>query len=80
MLKPCLFHLLAVGIEVREAEGSWPVTRQQQIDSFRGMPEDAIEAIIGGNAVDFDGLDVAKLAPIAARIGPAKGTFQETSA
>jgi len=45
-----------------------------------GSREDEIEAIIGGNAIDFYGLDAAKLAPIAARIGPEKGTFKETSA
>ena len=39
-----------------------------------------VVAILGGNAVDFYGLDVEKLAPIAARIGPEKGIFQETSA
>jgi len=39
-----------------------------------------VVAILGGDAVDFYGLDVEKLAPIAARIGPEKGIFQETSA
>jgi hypothetical protein len=43
------------------------------------MPEDEIEAMLGGNAVEFYGLDAEKLAPNAARIGPEKGTFQETS-
>jgi predicted TIM-barrel fold metal-dependent hydrolase len=68
------------GSDYPHPEGSWPVTRQQQIDSFRGMPEEEVVAILGGNAVDFYGLDVEKLAPIAARIGPEKGIFQETSA
>lgn len=44
------------------------------------MPENEIETIIAGNAIDSYGLDAEKLAPIAARIGPEKGIFQETSA
>ncbi len=34
--------------------------------------------MLGGNAIEFYGLDAEKLAPIAARIGPGKGTFNET--
>ena len=65
------------GSDYPHPEGSWPVTRQQQVDSLHGVPENEIEAILGGNAVEFYGLDVEKLAPIAARIGPEKGTFKE---
>ena len=35
-----------------------------------------IEALLGGNAVEFYDLDAEKLAPLAARIGPEKQTFQ----
>ena len=35
-------------------------------------------AMLGGNAIEFYGLDAEKLAPTAARIGPEKGTFNET--
>src|SRR6056297_1548677 len=66
------------GSDYPHPEGSWPVTRQQQIDALHGIPEDELEAMLGGNAVEFYGLDVEKLAPIAARIGPEKGTFNET--
>ena len=65
------------GSDYPHPEGSWPVTRQQQIDSLHGIPESEIELLLGGNAIDFYGLDREKLAPIAARIGPEKGTFNE---
>ena len=67
------------GSDYPHPEGSWPVTRQQQYDSLHGLPEDEIAFLLGGNAIDFYGLDAEKLAPIAARIGPEKGTFKETS-
>jgi len=67
------------GSDYPHPEGSWPVTRQQQFDSFNGLPDDEIAAMLGGNAVDFYGLDVEKLAPLVARIGPKKETFQASS-
>ena len=72
-------HSLLWGSDYPHPEGSWPVTRQQQYDSLHGLPEDEIALLLGGNAIDFYGLDAEKLAPIAARIGPEKGTFKETS-
>jgi predicted TIM-barrel fold metal-dependent hydrolase len=71
-------HNMMWGSDYPHPEGSWPVTRQHQIDTFDGMPEHEIEAMLGGNAIEFYGLDAEKLAPIAARIGPEKGTFNET--
>ena len=65
------------GSDYPHPEGSWPVTRQQQLDSLHGIPEPEIEALLGGNAADFYGLDVEKLAPLVARIGPDKATFQQ---
>jgi hypothetical protein len=44
---------------------------------MQGIPEDEVEAMLGGNAIEFYNLDVEKLAPIAARIGPERGTFGE---
>ena len=67
------------GSDYPHPEGSWPVTRQQQFDSFNGMPEDEITAMLGGNAIEFYGLDAEKLAPLAARIGPTKESFQKPS-
>ncbi len=65
------------GSDYPHPEGSWPVTRTQQLDALHGIPEDELEAILGGNAVRFYELDPEKLAPLAARIGPEKSSFQE---
>jgi predicted TIM-barrel fold metal-dependent hydrolase len=65
------------GSDYPHPEGSWPVTRQQQLDTFHGMPEEEIEAMLGGNAVEFYGLDAEKLAPLVARIGPEKQSFRK---
>lgn len=65
------------GSDYPHPEGSWPVTRRQQLDSLHGLPDDDIEAMLGRNAVDFYRLDAEKLAPLAARIGPEKSLFQE---
>jgi predicted TIM-barrel fold metal-dependent hydrolase len=71
-------HNMMWGSDYPHPEGSWPVTHQHQMDTFDGLPGDEVEAMLGGNAIEFYGLDAEKLAPIAARIGPEKGTFNET--
>ena len=63
------------GTDYPHPEGSWPYTREQQVETFRGLPEDEIAAMLGGNAVAFYGLDAEKLTPLAARIGPEKKLF-----
>jgi hypothetical protein len=47
------------------------------IETFHGMPEGDIGAMLGDNAVDFYGLDVDKLNPIAERIGPERDWFRD---
>ena len=64
------------GSDYPHPEGSWPYTRDQMLDTFRGLPDDDIAAMLGGTAAEFYGFDVEKLAPIAARIGPEKKWFQ----
>ncbi|MDD9801211.1 MAG: amidohydrolase family protein [Deltaproteobacteria bacterium] len=64
------------GTDYPHPEGSWPHTREQMINAFCGLPEAEVAAMLGGNAAAFYGLDVEKLAPIAARIGPEKSAFQ----
>ena len=44
--------------------------------TFRGLPEDEIGQMLGGNAAEFYGVDTEKLAPLVARIGPEKSLFQ----
>jgi len=64
------------GSDYPHPEGTWPFTRNQMIDTFKGLPEDEIAAMLGGNAAEFYDFDCEKLASIAARIGPEKSAFQ----
>jgi hypothetical protein len=41
-------------------------------ETFQGLPEDEVVAMLGGNALEFYGFDSQKLAPLVARIGPEK--------
>ncbi len=63
------------GSDYPHPEGSWPVTREQMIGTFKGLPEDEVAAMLGGNAVRVYGFDDEKLAPLVARIGPEKSLF-----
>jgi predicted TIM-barrel fold metal-dependent hydrolase len=60
------------GSDYPHPEGSWPYTRDQMFETFRGLPESEVEAMIGGNAVALYGFDEAKLAATVARVGPEK--------
>ncbi len=68
-------NTLMWGSDYPHPEGSWPFTREQMIATFKGLPEDEIAAMLGGNAAEFYGFDTEKLAPIVARIGPEKSAF-----
>lgn len=68
------------GSDYPHPEGTWPITRQQMHTSLEGLPTKDIEAILGGNAIRFYDLDVAKLMPHAERVGPARGSFAESDA
>ncbi len=68
------------GSDYPHPEGSWPHTRDQMSNALAGLPDDEVAAMLGGNAVEFYDLDVEKLAPIAARIGPEKAWFREDTA
>jgi predicted TIM-barrel fold metal-dependent hydrolase len=65
------------GSDFPHPEGSWPVTREQMLETFHGLPEDEIAAMLGGNAAEWYGFDTEKLAPIVARIGPEKSAFRD---
>jgi predicted TIM-barrel fold metal-dependent hydrolase len=65
------------GSDYPHPEGSWPFTREQMIESFRGTPEDELAAMLGGNAARVYGFDTEKLAPLVARIGPEKSLFRD---
>ncbi|NQZ94958.1 MAG: amidohydrolase family protein [Myxococcales bacterium] len=63
------------GSDYPHPEGTWPNTAARLADSFVGVPEDEIAAILGGNAVEFYGFDSEKLVSIAAAVGPEKSAF-----
>ena len=65
------------GTDYPHPEGTWPQTRDMMVDVFRGLPEDDIAAMLGGNAAEFYEWDLEKLAPLAARIGPERSWFRE---
>ncbi len=68
------------GTDYPHPEGTWPYTRKLMIETFHGMPENEIDAMIGGNAVEFYGFDLDKLNPLAERIGPERSWFREETA
>jgi predicted TIM-barrel fold metal-dependent hydrolase len=68
------------GSDYPHPEGSWPVTREQMLETFHDLPEPEIAAMLGGNAARVYGFDVEKLAPLVARIGPRKAEFQTQQA
>lgn len=63
------------GSDYPHPEGSWPYTRSQMVESFRGVPKDELAAMLGGTAVALYGFDTEKLAPLVARIGPEESAF-----
>ena len=63
------------GSDYPHPEGTWPLTRPQMKDTFVGLPEADIAAMLGANAARFYGFDVEALAPLVARIGPTRESF-----
>ena len=63
------------GSDYPHPEGTWPYTREQMIETFKGVPENELRAMLGGNAVRVYGFDMDALAPIAERIGPELSAF-----
>jgi predicted TIM-barrel fold metal-dependent hydrolase len=63
------------GTDYPHPEGTWPYTREQMLEAFRGVPEGELAAMLGGNAARVYGFDAEKLAPLVARIGPEKSAF-----
>ncbi|MDJ0785213.1 MAG: amidohydrolase family protein [Myxococcota bacterium] len=67
------------GTDYPHPEGSWPETSKQLHESFDGIPEADLRAMLGGNAAALYGFDTEKLAPLAARIGPNPAAFASTT-
>jgi predicted TIM-barrel fold metal-dependent hydrolase len=58
------------GSDYPHPEGTWPNTRDWIRAAFDGVPVSEVRAILADNAIRTYGLDRAKLAEVAARIGP----------
>jgi predicted TIM-barrel fold metal-dependent hydrolase len=58
------------GSDYPHAEGTWPYTRERLREAFAGVPEDEVALMVGGNAAKVYDFDLAKLAPLAERVGP----------
>jgi len=64
------------GSDYPHPEGTWPKTRHHLFETFRGVPEDELALMLGGNAARVYGFDLENLGPLVARIGPEKAAFR----
>ena len=63
------------GSDYPHPEGTWPNTGQYLKDTFGGFPRKMGRKILGDNAVEFYGLDRARLQQVADEIGPDSSNF-----
>ena len=63
------------GSDYPHPEGTWPITEKILDEVFSGFPAEDTAAILGGNAVNFYGLDRAALQDIADKVGPEASRF-----
>jgi predicted TIM-barrel fold metal-dependent hydrolase len=61
---------MCFGRDYPHAEGTWPNTVDYLRDLFAGVPEPDVRKILGENLIRFLGLDPARIAEIAERVGP----------
>jgi predicted TIM-barrel fold metal-dependent hydrolase len=66
------------GNDFPHPEGTWPYTREFLKDRFWDIPVDETRKILGLNAAEFYHFDLAKLAPVAERIGPTPEELGQT--
>lgn len=59
------------GSDYPHIEGTWPHTRRWLQQAFEGVERADVERMVGLNAVECYGFDAARLAEVAARVGPA---------
>ena len=64
------------GSDYPHPEGTWPTTRQHLVETFRGVPEEELALMLGGNAARVYDFDLGKLGPLVARIGPEKAAIR----
>jgi predicted TIM-barrel fold metal-dependent hydrolase len=58
------------GSDYPHDEGTYPYTREHLRSRFNGVAEDEMRMILAGNAAKLYDFDLAKLAPLAAKVGP----------
>ena len=63
-------HKFMWGNDYPHDEGTYPFTREHLRQLFTETPEAHVRRILGQNAADFYGFDMAALAPLADRFGP----------
>ena len=63
------------GSDFPHPEGTWPNTDNYYRETFAGIPEEDGRRILGGNAVEFYGLEAERLRGVADRIGPEASIF-----
>jgi predicted TIM-barrel fold metal-dependent hydrolase len=64
------------GSDYPHDESTYPHTREGLRRAFAGTPRDELQQILGGNAAKVYDFDMARLNPLAQRVGP---TFEELS-
>ena len=64
------------GSDFPHDEGTWPQTWASLHDTFDGVPEPELRAMLGENAARVYGFDSTKLATHAARVGPSLEDFK----
>ena len=57
------------GSDYPHTEGTWPYTREHISSRFAGVDPDETRRILGGNAAELYGFDLAALAPLVERVG-----------
>ncbi len=58
------------GSDYPHPEGTWPFTRQQMCETFRGLPEQDVRDMLGLNAARVYGFDLAALGRVSDKVGP----------
>ena len=58
------------GTDYPHLEGTQPFTREALRATFADIPEDEVRAMVGGNAAELYGFDLAALQPLVDQIGP----------
>ncbi len=69
-------HKMMWGNDFPHSEGGWPYTQETLQRCFSDVPEAETRAVLGENAAEFYGVDLAALAPVVERTGIDAALFQ----